>query len=92
MAKTSTQSDVATLDSLASRKRRNASHNSRLAARSLKADSRLPSRAALRIYEGTMRYIKNRVEKVAPSRSSACLRVQLGEIELEPANSVVAIS
>jgi len=39
-----------------------------------------------------MRYIKNRVEKVAPSRSSACLRVQLGEIELEPANSVVEIS
>jgi oligopeptide transport system ATP-binding protein len=32
------------------------------------------------------------LKEVAPSHSSACLRVQLGEIELEPANSVVAIS
>jgi oligopeptide/dipeptide ABC transporter ATP-binding protein len=32
------------------------------------------------------------LKEVAPSHSSACLRVQLGDIELEPANSVVAIS
>jgi oligopeptide transport system ATP-binding protein len=32
------------------------------------------------------------LKEVAPSHSSVCLRVQLGDIELEPPNFVVAIS